>query len=88
MDFQKIHPTTYALLDVVRNSYDQLNRKNYVGLVFLDFKIAFDTASHEILLLKLDHYGFRGPCKNVIASFLTDRTQFGYSSGSNPLTYQ
>ena len=42
MDFQKIHPITYALLDVVCNSYDQLNSKNYVGLVFLDFKIAFD----------------------------------------------
>ena len=84
--FQKNTSTTHALLDVVSNSFDQLNSKNYVGLLLIDFKRSFDTASHEILLMKLDHSSIRGPCKNFIASFLTDRTQFVSSSGIKSTT--
>ena len=35
----------------------------------------------ESLQKKLDHYGIRGPCKNLVGSFLSDRTQFLFSSG-------
>ena len=62
--FQKNTSTTHALLDAVSNIFDQLNSKNYVGLLLLNFKKAFDTVSYEILFMKLDHYGIRGPCKN------------------------
>ena len=59
--------------------------------VTFNFKKAFDTVSDETLLLKLEHSGIRGSCKNLIASFLTDRPQFASSSGiksSNlPITF-
>ena len=91
MDFQKNISTAHAFFDVVSNSYNHLNSKNYVGLLLLNFNKAFVTVSHEILLLKLDHYGIRGPCKNLIALFLTGRTQFVVSSGIKftnlPLTF-
>ena len=44
--------------------------------VFIDLKKAFDTIDHEILLSKLDDYGFKGPIFSVIRSFLSNRKQF------------
>ena len=41
----------------------------------LDFSKAFDKVSHQKLLLKLHHYGIRGPSLNWIQAFLSVRTQ-------------
>ena len=43
---------------------------------FIDLSKAFDTKDHEILLLKIERYGFRGPILVLLKNYLTGRTQF------------
>ena len=52
--FQKNIFTNHALIDVVTNSFDNINANLYTGLVFLDLTKAFDTVSHDTLLCKLE----------------------------------
>ena len=64
-----------AFVDVITHSYDNINSNQYAGLVFLDLTKAFDSVNHDILLLKLEHYGIRGSANQLIKSFLS-RKQF------------
>ena len=38
--------------------------------------MAYDTVDHELLLLKLNHYGIRGEANDIMRSYLTNRRQF------------
>ena len=53
MAFKKDKSTTHAALDLVTEMYDNINSNQYTGLVLLDFKKAFDTVSHSVLLHEL-----------------------------------
>ena len=74
--FRKNHSTALALIDIVDKITFALNENEYALGIFLDITKAFDSINHNILLTKLQHYGFRGHSSNFIKSYLTGRKQF------------
>ena len=53
--------------------------------VFVDLQKAFDTADHQIMLAKLNHYGIHGVSNDWFKSYLFNCNQYvsinGYESG-------
>ena len=49
-----------ALIEIADNIKHLLNERNGVIGILINFKKAFDTVDHEIMLQKLDCYGIRG----------------------------
>ena len=44
--------------------------------LFLDFEKAFNTVDYDILINKLEKYGFRGKFLNLLKNYLINRVQF------------
>ena len=61
--------------------YDSIESGNFVISVFLDFKKAFDTVDHKILLSKFDFYGIRGVSHEWLKSYLSERNQITVIDG-------
>ena len=73
--FQASKSTFDALDTFSEFLYKNLDKGEKILSIFIDFKKAFDTVPHSILLEKLEYYGIRGPILNWFASYLTDRSQ-------------
>ena len=74
--FRKHHSTALALMEVLDNIYEQLDKRKYIIGIYLDLQKAFDTVNHDILLYKLSNYGIRGVVHQWFKSYLTGRKQF------------
>ena len=70
-----------ALIEITDNIKHLLDERNYVIGIFVDFKKAFDTVDHEIMLKKIDCYGIRGHANMFFRSYLTNRRQFTVVNG-------
>ena len=81
--FRQKKSTTNAIINQLEYLYNNLDQNNYVFSLFIDFRKAFDSVDHEILLSKLFFYGFRGPVYDWIKSYLTDRKQYSVINSSN-----
>ena len=49
----------------------------------MDFSKAFDVINHDILRIKLEHFGFRGHFLDFLSNFVKEREHFVYVNGSN-----
>ena len=83
--------TTLALISIVDQISQSLQNGHVTVGLFLDFKKAFDTVDHRILLRKLEKYGIRGLLHDWILDYLTNRRQFvsiqGHHSSYAPVSY-
>lgn len=70
--FQKNKSTEKALLYIKDKLINSFANQLYTVGIFLDFRKAFDSIKHDILLKKLTHYGIRGIHWNLIHSFYLD----------------
>ena len=77
--FRKGHSTMHALNTAVTQVINSLNEKYSVFGVFLDFSKAFDTIKHDILLVKLEHYGIRGKFLDLMENYLDNRKQLVFN---------
>ena len=65
--------------------YDAIEDKNFSVPLLVDFRKAFDTVPHKLLLQKLYHYGIWGRAYFLIESNLTNRKQFVSINNYNSL---
>ena len=56
--------------------------------ICIDLRKAFDTVNHDILLMKLRHYGIRNNMLSLFKSYPTDRKQFVSFNGQNSETLE
>ena len=73
--FRPCHSTEHAILDIVNAIQSNMDKGSFSCGVFIDLKKAFDTVDHNILLKKLDFYGFRGMIQDGFESYLRERIQ-------------
>ena len=89
--FQKHKSTTSAIITLTDYILHAFDDKKFVIGIFLDFKKAFDTVNHPILLKKLDHIGIRGVTLEWFRSYLENRTQYtifnNHKSSTQTLNY-
>ena len=70
-----MHSTLTALIDITDNWYLNIDDGLTNAILFIDLKKAFDSIDHEILLSKLELYGFKGVSLNLFRDYLSDKTQ-------------
>ena len=70
-DFRSGLSTRHTLL-----ACDNINKMLYILLIFIDYKKAFNTIRHKILLSKLEYYGISSITLNLISFYLNHRTQY------------
>ena len=74
--FQSGLSTSDALLEYANEAIKTFNNREITCTAFLDFHKAFDCVDIDILLMKLDHMGFRGIINDYTRSFLSNRYQY------------
>lgn len=76
------HSTATALTQMVDDWYKDMEERKIIGVVMLDFTAAFDIIDHDLLLKKLEYYGFSRTELLWMESYLSDRRQLVYFNGS------
>ena len=80
--YRKFHSTETSLnIRLVDQLLFDLDKNRASGLVFIDYKKAFDLIDHGLLLEKLKTYGVRDNELDLPRSYLSGRTQYVHING-------
>ena len=85
--YRKGKSTEKPLIHLTGRWREAVERKLFVGILFVDFTKAFNTVSHNILLQKLNDLGIRGDIWLWWRNYLTERRQFVRINGSDSDTH-
>ena len=75
MDFAQKYSTKLSLINLVNTLLTSIDEGKITLGIFIDFKKAFDTINHDILLNKMSHYGIRGIPLKWFSDYLSNRSQ-------------
>ena len=73
--FQKGFNAQYCLLAMIEKWHKTLDKGGETGVVLTDLSKAFDCIDHNLLIAKLDAYGFEKQSIDFLHSYLTKRKQ-------------
>ena len=73
--FLKNYNTQYCLTYMLEKWKNTLDKGEHVGAVFMDLSKAFDTINHDLLIAKLEAYGFSNNALLFMLSYLQNRSQ-------------
>ena len=71
--FRKGFSSQYALLNLLYNWQKCLAKKGKVGAVLMDLSKAFDCLPHDLLIAKMEAYGFGIKSLRFLFSYLSNR---------------
>ena len=77
--FHHNHSIIHTILDIIAESYENIDDKRFSTLMFLyfsDIKKAFDSLCHKILTKKLEFYDIHGVANKLLHLYLQNRKQF------------
>ncbi|CAB0036349.1 unnamed protein product [Trichogramma brassicae] len=86
--FRSGYSTQTALLKVTEDIRQAIDKSLVTALVLFDFKCAFDTLNHEVLLRRLHELGFGGLSLRLMHSFLSGRRQAVIGEGGATSSYR
>ena len=84
--FRKQHGTPDTIFKLITHIIDNLNKKKVIVAVFIDFKKAFDTLDHLILIQKLSKLNLSPNLLKWFENYLSGRSQMTYmNSYTSPI---
>ena len=73
--FRKKQNTQHSLWKMPKIFKETLDKGNAVGAIFMDLSKDFDNLNHDLLIAKLEDYGFSAKSLPYIHSYLDGRLQ-------------
>ena len=73
--YRKGYNAQYALTAMVERLKECLDGKGIYGAILMDLSKAFDTINHELLIAKLNAYGFGEGALQIVLSYFSERRQ-------------
>ena len=80
--YRKGYNTQHALLRLIEKCRSFLDKKGFAGAILMDLSKAFDCLNHELLIAKLEAYGFSRSALKLVYDYLSNRKQRVKINGS------